>query len=54
MLYLSVCALQGAIPDQERIAAIDIAALYKMCRFHSLTAIVCMTLESAGVSVPAE
>lgn len=54
MLYLSVCALQGTVPDQERIAAVDLAALYRMCRFHSLTSIVCMALESAGVSISAE
>ncbi|MGN0620881.1 MAG: nucleotidyltransferase family protein [Porcipelethomonas sp.] len=52
MLYLTSCALHGHIPDKDKIAKTDLAKLYRMCRFHSLTSIVCMALESAGISDP--
>lgn len=50
MLYLSACAMNGIVPDTDRIANIDLQKLFQMCQFHSLTAIVCMALESAGIS----
>lgn len=50
MLYLASCALHGQVPDKDKIAQIDLTKLYQMCQFHSLTSMVCMALESAGVS----
>lgn len=50
MLYLTSCALHGQVPDKDKIAQMDLTKLYKMCRFHSLTSMVSMALESAGVS----
>ena len=52
MLYLTSCALHGQVPDKDKIAQIDLTKLYQMCQFHSLTSMVCMALESAGVSEP--
>lgn len=52
MLYLTACALHGQTPDQERISQMDLAKLYKMCQFHSLTAMAAMALQSAGISEP--
>lgn len=50
MLYLTVCAVNGIKPDSERISEMDLNELFKICQFHSLTAIVCTALESAGIS----
>lgn len=50
MLYLSVCALMEEKPDMEYIAQIDYDKLFQMCQFHSLTSLVCMSLESVGIS----
>lgn len=49
MLYLSACAVNGIKPDPEYIAHINSKKLFQMCEYHSLTAIVCAALESAGV-----
>lgn len=50
MLYLTACALNGIRPKPDKTAAINLEKLYQMCQFHSLTAIVCMALESSGIS----
>lgn len=49
MLYLSACAVNGIVSDKDRVAHIDLEKLFQMCQFHSLTAIVCMSMESAGI-----
>lgn len=49
MLYFTACAINGIQPDTERIAHVDLKKLFQMCQFHSLTAIVCMGLEAAGI-----
>lgn len=36
-------------PDSDYMAHMDLEKLFKMCQFHSLTAIVCMVLESAEI-----
>ncbi len=54
MLYLTACALQGRTPEADRVAAMDLAKLYRLAEFHSLTAMVCMALESAGTALPKE
>lgn len=54
MLYLTACALNGAKPDADRVAGMNLAQLYQMCEFHSMTALVCMALESAGADLPQE
>ena len=50
MLYLTACAVNNITPDSSCIALIDPDELFKMCQYHSLTAIVCTALESAGIS----
>lgn len=50
MLYFTVCAVNGIQPDTNRIAHVDLEKLFQMCQFHSLTAIVCMGLEAAGIT----
>lgn len=50
MLYLSACAVNRIKPDSDYITHVDLDKLFQMCQYHSLTAIVCTVLESAGVS----
>ncbi len=50
MLYLTACAVNNITPDPSCIALIDPDELFKMCQYHSMTAIVCTALESAGIS----
>lgn len=47
LLYLISCVLNDAAPDQQRIEQMDLSMIYKTARFHTLTAIACMALESA-------
>lgn len=47
--YLASCAVNGRVPDAERVAGMNLAALYKVAERHLLTAITAMALESAGV-----
>lgn len=49
MLYLSACAVNEITPDSEYIAHMDLEKLFQMCRYHSMTAIVCTALERAGI-----
>lgn len=48
MLYLAACAINGIVPDAEKI---DLDRLYAVSKFHSLTAICAMALESAGITL---
>lgn len=48
MLYLAACAINGIVPDAENI---DLDRLYAVSKFHSLTAICAMALESAGITL---
>ena len=52
MLYLTACALHGQVPEKEKTLQMDLTKLYQMCQFHSLTSMVYMALESAGISEP--
>lgn len=54
MLYLVICSLSGQSPDQKKIQEMDMEKLYKMSQMHSLSALVCMTLEAAGVTLSME
>ena len=47
--YLAACAVNGQIPDAERVSRMDLTALYKTAERHLLTGITAMALESAGV-----
>ena len=54
MIYLSGCVLNRKKPDINRISQMDLDSLYKMCKFHSLTAIVCSALELSGTETSAK
>ena len=49
LAYLAACAVDGRIPDAERVSRMDLAALYRMSERHLLSGITAMALESAGV-----
>ena len=46
MFYLCLCALKGEKPDSYRVSDTDMEALYKICRGHKVTALVCSALET--------
>lgn len=45
MLYLSLCALNNAKPDIKRVEEMDLEVLYKSCKKHNISALVCYALE---------
>ncbi len=47
MLYLCGCVITGEQAKPERLANIDLQALYAVSQFHSLTALVCEGLQQA-------
>lgn len=47
--YLAACAVNGEAPDVQRVAGMDLNALYQAAERHLLTGITAMTLERAGV-----
>ncbi len=56
IIYLIACALHDVRPDAAVVADIDLEALFRLAKAHSLTAIVCMGLEKGGAfdSAPEE
>ncbi len=52
MLYLAACGIHGITPDTEKFNSTDMEKLLKVCKFHSLSALVCYALESAGINDP--
>lgn len=50
--YLAACALRNTVPQLEE--ELDLEQLYRFCKFHSITAIVAMALESVWKEQPAE
>lgn len=49
LVYLAGCAAEEKIPDAERIAGMDLDAVYREADRHMLGALAAMTLESAGI-----
>lgn len=45
MLYLSLCALNNTKPDVKRVEKMNLDILYKSCKAHNITALVCYALE---------
>lgn len=54
MVYLISCALHEIRPDKSELGNIDLAALYELTKKHTLTAMVCMALESTNFFVDAD
>lgn len=49
MLYLAACAIHDIVPNMDRLKEMNIESLYRKSRFHNVTAIVCIALESGGI-----
>lgn len=49
LIYLVSCAVNGVTPDAERIAGMDLDALYNLASRHLLVATVAPTLKAAGI-----
>lgn len=48
-LYLCRCVLNSTSADASELSDIDLDSLYKFCEYHSVTAMICYALESAGI-----
>lgn len=49
LIYLVSCAVNGITPDAERVAGMDLDAIYKLSFRHMLAATVAPSLKAAGV-----
>ena len=49
VVYLTGCALDGAVPDVDRVAAMDLDAVYRTSQRHLLVSACATALESAGI-----
>ena len=45
LIYLMACSLQGTVPEGAPLANIDLEALLRLAKAHSVSAMVCMALE---------
>ena len=45
LIYLVACSLQGTKPEGALLANIDLEALLRLAKAHSVSAMVCMALE---------
>ena len=54
MIYVMSCALNQQKPVLDSVKQIDMTKLYQMAKFHSVTALVAMALEDAGVEISKE
>lgn len=49
LIYLCKCAVNQKQPDRNKVSEMDMEQLYKISKYHTLTAIVAYALESAGI-----
>ncbi|MBO4877886.1 MAG: nucleotidyltransferase family protein [Ruminococcus sp.] len=49
LIYLLKCAVDSETPDKDKVSAMDLEALYKLSRKHSLSAAAATALSSAGI-----
>ena len=49
VVYLTRCALDGGVPDAERVAAMDLDGVFRISQRHLLVSACASALESAGV-----
>ncbi|MBQ6632945.1 MAG: nucleotidyltransferase family protein [Ruminococcus sp.] len=49
LLFLLCCAVNRLDPKPERVRAMDLEELYRISKFHSVRAAVCIVLERAGI-----
>lgn len=49
LIYLLSCAVNGITPDTARVQAMDLEKLYRLAKFHSVSAAVHISLSRAGI-----
>lgn len=49
IVYLIGCVLHEIVPDEKRVASMDLECLYQISEFHTVTAMICMALEKTNV-----
>ncbi|MBR5364430.1 MAG: nucleotidyltransferase family protein [Oscillospiraceae bacterium] len=49
IIYLTACAVNGTVPDTEKLRDYDLGQLFEVCQDHILTACAAYALESAGI-----
>ena len=49
LIYLLSCAVNDITPDNARVQAMDLERLYRLTKFHTVRAAVCIALKRAGV-----
>ena len=49
LIYLLSCAVNGITPDTAKVQAMDLEKLYRLAKFHTVRAVVCIALKRAGV-----
>ena len=49
LTYLASCAVNGAVPEAERISGINIEAVLSLSSYHLMSAVTAMALDSAGL-----
>lgn len=49
LIYLCKCAVNQKQPDRNKVSEMDMEQLYKVSKYHTLTAIIAYSLESAGM-----
>ena len=47
LIYLLYCAVNGITPDNARVQAMDLERLYRLTKFHTVRAAVCIALKRA-------
>ena len=48
VVYLAGCAVNGTVPDNDRVQAMDLEAVYAFASWHMIGSAVAFALESAG------
>lgn len=49
LIFLLSCAVNGITPDTERVKAMNFEKLYRLAKFHTVRAAVCIALKRAGI-----
>ena len=49
LIYLLSCAVNGITPNRSRVQAMDLERLYRLAKFHTVRAAVCIALKRARV-----
>ncbi len=49
LIYLCKCAVNGVVPEEQKLFLMDLEQLYTASKYHALTGIAACALESAGI-----